>query len=186
MTRLLLPRDSRLLRADGNRLNVHDGVLWHPATELPKDERELIAGWHKLLGTRESPSDQSACLSVATRKLLSCSAPRGRPSLAVLGFVSVGPSRGETWLTGGLSADLSCQLARLPQLSVIAHASAARLTAHGLTPREIGERLAVRYLVRGTVQRDRARVRVTLSLIDSRDESEIWSDRVERTNAAPV
>lgn len=79
--------------------------------------------------------------------------------------------------SSGLKAS---RLAQLPSLFVIARQSAARIDANHLTPREIGARLGVRYLISGSTQRQAKRVRTTVTLMDASDESELWSEHFDR------
>jgi TolB-like protein/DNA-binding SARP family transcriptional activator len=100
------------------------------------------------------------------------------PSLAVLNFRDLG-SNGAV-LAQGLTADLNSRLAQLPSLFVIARQSTARIEAGKLTPREVGAKLGVRYLVSGSTQREKRRVRTTVTLTDAVDESELWSEHYDR------
>src|SRR4029078_8364363 len=47
--------------------------------------------------------------------------------------------------------------------------------------REIALELAADYVVEGTVRREAERVRVTLQLIDARDDSHLWAQSYDRT-----
>ena len=104
-----------------------------------------------------------------------------RPSLAVLNFADLGAHPDGAVLARGLAVDLNSRLAQLPSLFVIARQSAARIDAGRLTPREIGARLGVRYLVSGSTQRQAKRVRTTVTLMDASDESELWSEHFDRS-----
>ncbi|HEX6259963.1 MAG TPA: hypothetical protein VFZ51_04850 [Woeseiaceae bacterium] len=104
----------------------------------------------------------------------------GKPSLAVLDFAELGRHTGGTILARGLTVDLNSRLAQLPSLFVIARQSTARIDAERLTPRQIGAKLGVRYLIGGSTQRELNRVRTTVSLTDTADESELWSEHFDR------
>lgn len=103
-----------------------------------------------------------------------------KPSLAVLDFSDLGSQPDGTVLARGLAVDLNARLAQLPSLFVIARQSAARVDARRLAPREIGEKLGVRYLISASVQRQDKRVRTTVTLTEAADERELWSDHFDR------
>ena len=103
-----------------------------------------------------------------------------KPSVAVLDFRDLGSHLEGGVLANGLAIDLTSRLAQLSNLFVIARASAARVSAMQLTPRDSARRLGVRYLVDGSTQRQDDRVRITITLLEATDESEIWSEHFDR------
>ena len=104
----------------------------------------------------------------------------GKPAIAVLPFknLSAGPD-GET-LASGIAESVLHQLASLAQLDVISRTSSFALGQKGEEAREIGRQLGARYLLEGSVQSDRARMRVTTQLIDTETGADVWSMRFDR------
>ena len=102
------------------------------------------------------------------------------PAIAVLPFknLSAGPD-GET-LASGIAESVLHQLASLAQLDVISRTSSFALGQKGEEAREIGRQLGARYLLEGSVQSDRARMRVTTQLIDTETGADVWSMRFDR------
>ena len=92
--------------------------------------------------------------------------------------LSAGPD-GET-LASGIAESVLHQLASLAQLDVISRTSSFALGQKGEEAREIGRQLGARYLLEGSVQSDRARMRVTTQLIDTETGADVWSMRFDR------
>jgi TolB-like protein len=106
-----------------------------------------------------------------------------RPSLAVLAFKAGIPGKKNDLLAAGIATEIIDELARNKDLRVIARDSSFALSGHDFTPREIGERLHVRYLVDGTAQRIGDTLSVAVQLIDSRDNTVAWADQFSATAA---
>ena len=104
-----------------------------------------------------------------------------RPSLAVLAFKAGIPGPRNDLLAAGIATEIIDELARNRDLRVIARDSSFALSGRDLSPREIGERLHVRYLVDGTAQRIGDTLSVAVQLIDSRDNTVAWADQFSAT-----
>jgi serine/threonine-protein kinase len=101
------------------------------------------------------------------------------PSVAVLPMVNLdGPEMDR--LCQGLTEDLTMELARLPQLRVIARASAGQFHAQDGDVREIGNRLGVANVLEGSVRKEGSTIRFSVQLIDTRSRYHIWSQAYER------
>ncbi len=101
-------------------------------------------------------------------------------TLAVLPFVNLNPSDALSFLSDGLSEDISTDLSKVPGLTVISPASSFDYRNAEAGFREIAEDLGVRYLVRGTVREESGLVRINVSLIDTQGASNLWSERFDR------
>lgn len=103
-----------------------------------------------------------------------------RPSVAVLPFRALSAEPEHALLADGLGNDITVRLARTRWLFVTARASAARFQAPELDAVEIGQRLGVRYLLRGTLMADDRRMRLVVSLCDTVEGRDIWAERFDR------
>lgn len=101
--------------------------------------------------------------------------PIGHPSIAVLSFKTAPSGVDGEALGRQVAADLVTELARSPNLRVVASESSFRFTPDRTPLAEIGRRLRSRYLVDGTVRRDGDRLHVAVSLLDSEDSRVVWS-----------
>ncbi len=81
---------------------------------------------------------------------------------------------------GLLVMDVIGRLTRFRRIDVIAHASTAALAPLQLTPRQIGQRLGVRYVTQGALMIGRRRMRLTFDLIDAMSERVLWSQAFNR------
>jgi TolB-like protein/cytochrome c-type biogenesis protein CcmH/NrfG len=110
-------------------------------------------------------------------------AARGVPSIAVLPFASLSPSKDDAYVADGIQGELITQLAGLGGLKVIGRTSVLRYRDANRTAREIGKDLGIGALVEGTVQKAGARVRVTARLVDTRTEHQLWAEAYDREAA---
>ncbi|QJF51115.1 winged helix-turn-helix domain-containing tetratricopeptide repeat protein [Roseobacter ponti] len=106
-------------------------------------------------------------------------------TLAVLPFVNLGGGDELQYFGDGLSEDLTTDLAKVPDLTVIAYASSGDFPQAETGFRGIADDLGVRYLVRGTVRHSDNRVRINVSLIDPYEGVNIWAERFDRVRQDP-
>ncbi|MEO1574855.1 MAG: hypothetical protein AAFU65_07835, partial [Pseudomonadota bacterium] len=81
----------------------------------------------------------------------------------------------------GLHDDLLTTLSRVPSLTVINRSSVLQAAKAALTVRELGERLGATAVLTGTVQRVGQRIRINVSLVDTRSSTNLWSRAIERS-----
>ncbi|HSJ65876.1 MAG TPA: BTAD domain-containing putative transcriptional regulator [Gemmatimonadaceae bacterium] len=117
--------------------------------------------------------------------------PRNRPSpphansvpegsVAVLPFVNTGDQATDEHFSDGLTDELISMLGRVQGLRVSARTSTFALKGKGLSPRAIADTLGVASVLEGTVRRHQDRLKITVQLVDPRDESVLWSDVYDR------
>jgi len=99
-------------------------------------------------------------------------------SLAVLPLENLGATD-QKYFTDGMSDLLTTNLAKLKALRVISSASMQRLDAHE-SIHDIGTKLGVDAVLRGSLLWDGNRLRVTAQLFSTRDESSLWAETYER------
>jgi len=109
--------------------------------------------------------------------------PVDQHTVAVLPFRSLSPAPQDAFLAEGLPEIVLDRLAKLRGLTVIARYSAFRANAESRDARVLGKRLGAAYLVDGSLQRDGDRLRVTVRLVDSRRDTQLWSQTFERPAA---
>jgi TolB-like protein len=109
-------------------------------------------------------------------------APPGNVRLAVLPFENLTGDPAQEYLSDGLTEEMIAQLGRLnPQrLSVIARTTAMRYKRTEKTLEQIGRELRVAYILEGSLRREAGRVRISVQLIQERDQAQIWADSYER------
>ncbi len=127
-----------------------------------------------------------AALAISWRSIRNAVPPRvsqGRVMIAVLPFQNLTGDSGQDYFSEGLTEEMIAQLRRLnpDRLGVIASSSVARFQRGGAGLDKIQKELGVEYVVEGTVRRDADRVRVTTQLVQSKDQSTVWSREYDRS-----
>ncbi|MGD8852811.1 MAG: tetratricopeptide repeat protein [Gammaproteobacteria bacterium] len=102
-------------------------------------------------------------------------------SIAVLPFANLSGDASQEYFADGVTDDLTTGLAKHPELLVIARDSAFIYKDRSLSLEEIARRLAVRYLVRGSVRRSGEQVWINTQLIDTQNASLLWAESFEST-----
>lgn len=154
--------------------DVSDGV---EALEVAGASRGAAgaARGYRLVGTEGGPGepddDAAADLDLA---------PPRQGSIAVLSIAVPDGDEERRLLARALADDIALGLARTRWLFVSARASAARFDPAAFDPRQIGERLGVRYLLGGSIAFSGRRFRYTATLIDTADGVEVWAERLDR------
>jgi adenylate cyclase len=103
-----------------------------------------------------------------------------RPSVAVLPFDNMSGDQSQTYFADGLTEDIITELARNPDLQVIARNSTFALRNQAADIRDIGARLGAGYVVEGSARREGDQLRVVAQLIDARSGAHLWSRSYDR------
>jgi adenylate cyclase len=103
-----------------------------------------------------------------------------RPAVAVLPFDNLGGDPAQDWFSDGLTEDIITELARNPELMVIARNSTFAFKDRPTDVREIGARLGARYVVEGSSRRAGDQLRVVAQLIDAGSGAHLWSRSYDR------
>lgn len=104
----------------------------------------------------------------------------GERTVAVLPFEDLSGDAARDRLADGLTDDLLNTLGQLPGVRATARTSVFAYKDRRADVRQIGRDLNVRYIVNGSLRRERDRVRVAAQLVDARSGFEIWSRTYER------
>jgi TolB-like protein/Tfp pilus assembly protein PilF len=108
----------------------------------------------------------------------------GNKSIAVLPFATLSDDRDDAYFADGVQDQILTNLAKVSDLRVISHTSVRQYkTGAERNMREIGRQLGVAYIMEGTVQRARNRLRINATLIDARSDTHIWAETYDRTAA---
>src|SRR2546425_5344305 len=106
----------------------------------------------------------------------------GKKSIAVLPFASLSGDKNDAYFADGVQDQILTNLAKVSDLKVISHTSVRQYkTGAERNLREIGRQLGVAYIMEGSVQRARDRIRINAQLIDARTDSHVWAETYDRT-----
>ncbi len=104
----------------------------------------------------------------------------GSPAgIAVLPFESLSPDKENAFFADGIYDGISTKLAKMADLKIISHNSAAKYRGTHDT-REIGRALNVAYVLTGSVRRAAGRVDLNVQLVDARNNSRLWAQEYDR------
>jgi TolB-like protein/DNA-binding winged helix-turn-helix (wHTH) protein len=106
----------------------------------------------------------------------------GKTMLAVLPFENFTGDAGQEYFSDGLTEEMISQLGNLDpsKLGVIARTSVMHYKNSWESIPQVGKDLGVQYVIEGSVRRDSERVRITVQLIQVKDQSHLWAREYDR------
>jgi adenylate cyclase len=105
------------------------------------------------------------------------------PSIAVLAFTNMSDDPEQEFFADGISEDIITELARYPDLMVIARNSSFTYKGRATKIQDVCRELDARYVLEGSVRKAGQRVRVTAQLIDGTTGDHVWAERYDRALA---
>lgn len=118
--------------------------------------------------------------TAVTHDLAAPDVPTRGASVAVLPCIDVSAGRDEEYFGDGITEEIIGELARFDGLKVISRTSVVALKGSRLTLPQIADTLGVRHVLECSFQRSGSRVRVRATLIDPRDDAQVWADAFDR------
>jgi len=104
-------------------------------------------------------------------------------SIVVLPFTNLSGDPAQDYFADGVTENLTTDLSRIHDSFVIARNTAFAYKGKPIDAKQIGKELGVRYVLKGSVQRDQNRVRVNAQLIDTESGAHLWAERLEEDMA---
>jgi len=156
-----------------------DAVTKHPAeiagepvadfTDLPDPAADPSGG---------TPEGEAARVTESTTELRHA---RGGAHIGVLPLQLIGTSEEESHLAPGLAEEITTALSRFRWMFVVASSSIARYVTGQRDDSAIRRTFGLDFLVDGTIQKVRDRVRITVRLLDLRAGNQVaWARRFDR------
>jgi adenylate cyclase len=103
-----------------------------------------------------------------------------KPSIAVLPFANLSGDPEQEYFVDGITEQIITALSRMPRLFVIARNSTFTYKRKPVMVQQVADELGVKYVLEGSVQRLKDRVRITAQLVDAITGRHIWSSRYDR------
>lgn len=100
-------------------------------------------------------------------------------SIAVLPFQNLSNDPDQDYFSDGITADLITDLSKISSLAVIARNSVFTYKNIDVDVRQLREELGVKYVVEGSVRKAEGMVRISVSLIDTKNGRNIWAERFD-------
>jgi adenylate cyclase len=102
-----------------------------------------------------------------------------KPSIAVLPFANLSEDPKQEYFIDGVVEEIITALSRIRWLCVIASNSSLTYRRRAVDVKQVGRRQGVRYVLKGSVRKIGARVRVAARLIDATNGAHLWADRFD-------
>ena len=103
-----------------------------------------------------------------------------KPSIAVLPFVNMSEDKDEEYFSDGLTEEIINALSKISSLFVIARNSAFSYKGKPVKVQRVSEELGVRYVLEGSVRKDKDRIRISVQFIDAISGYHLWAERYDR------
>jgi TolB-like protein len=103
-----------------------------------------------------------------------------KPSIAVLPLVNMSGDPKQEFFCDGMTEEIITTLSKIPRLFVIARESVFVYKGKAVKVQEVAEDMGVRYVLEGSIQRTKDRVRIMVQLIDATKGVHLWSERYDR------
>jgi class 3 adenylate cyclase len=105
--------------------------------------------------------------------------PRRLLPLIVLPFANLSGEARHDFLADSITDQLTSELARIEDSFVVDRKTALTSAADTTEAAELGQRLGIRYIVRGSVSAGEAGLRLDAALIDAETGQDVWADRLD-------
>jgi len=103
-----------------------------------------------------------------------------KPSIAVLPFNNMSGDPKDEYFCDGITDQIITSLSMIPRLFVIARNSTFAYKGKAVKVQKVAEEMGVRYVLEGSIQRTKDRVRILVQLIDAIKGIHLWSERYDR------
>jgi TolB-like protein/Tfp pilus assembly protein PilF len=144
--------------------------------ERPRFIETLHRRGYRFIGPIERPEDGD------DREAVNAGVSSAKRRVAVLPFTSLSGDAGHEYFAEGLREEMITQLGRLcaGRLGVIARTSSTLIQRTATRIRDVGQALRVDFVVEGNVRREGDRARISVQLIETRGETQLWAESYER------
>ncbi len=106
--------------------------------------------------------------------------PAGVPSVAVLPFTDMSPSKDQEYFADGVAEEILNSLAQVEGLRVAGRTSSFAFKGKGEDLSTIARKLRVKSVLEGSVRKEGNRVRITAQLVNAAEGYHLWSRTFER------
>ena len=103
-----------------------------------------------------------------------------KPSIAVLPFDNMSGDPEQEYFSDGLTEEIITALSKVPKMFVIARNSTFTYKGKPIKVQQVAEDLGVKYVLEGSVRKDKEQVRITAQLIDALSGHHLWAERYDR------
>jgi TolB-like protein/class 3 adenylate cyclase/Tfp pilus assembly protein PilF len=146
-----------------NKIDLHFSTLGAKelkGVQLPVEAYRVELPWTKSYPTEESGLDKTR--------------------IAVLPFANMSPDPNDEYFADGMMEELISAVSKIRNLRVIARTSVMKYKGAGRGIAEISRELKVGSVLEGSVRKAGNRLRMTIQLVDAKNEEHLWSENYDR------
>ena len=103
-----------------------------------------------------------------------------KPSIAVLPFDNMSGDPKEDYFCDGITENIITSLSKVEDMIVIARNSTFSYKGKSVNVKQVARELGVRYVLEGSIQRSKDRLRINAQLIDAETGNHLWAERYDR------
>jgi TolB-like protein/Tfp pilus assembly protein PilF len=126
------------------------------------------------------PSGTSTAQQATVAGAAGLPAQAGAISIAVLPLANLSGDAAQEFFSDGMTDEITAALAKVQTLRVVGRSSAFQFKGQNRDLRAIGQALAARYLIDGSVRKAGERVRITAQLIEAANGVNVWTETYDR------
>lgn len=145
----------------------------------PQWIRTIYGRGFRFVGTVRNDAAAAPAAAPAAAVAPAFAEPAPAKSIAVLPFTDLSSGRDQSHFCDGLAEELINTLTRIQELRVISRATAFDFRSDD-DVRELGRKLGVRHILRGSVRKSEDRLRITVHLVDTQTGHHVWSEKYDR------
>jgi len=102
------------------------------------------------------------------------------PSIAVLPFLEADPQKNQAYFGTGFAEEMLNTLTEVQAIRVAGQTSSFAFKNEATTIAEIGDKLQVTHVLKGSVRRQNKKLKVTATLVTVADGAQVWSDSYDK------
>ena len=145
-----------------------------------KFELPLISLGTRLLKNVSSSMEVYKMVMPWDATVAALSGRRDASRIAILPFANISPDLADEYFADGMTDELIAVLSKIGGLRVVARTSVMRFKGEKATANRIGQELKVGSLIEGSVRKSKDQVRITVQLVDTESEEQLWTETYNR------
>jgi len=145
-----------------------------------KFELPLISLGTRLLKNVSSSMEVYKMVMPWDATVAALSGRRDASRIAILPFANISPDPADEYFSDGMTDEQIAVLSKIGGLRVVARTSVMRFKGEKATANRIGQELKVGSLIEGSVRKSKDQVRITVQLVDTESEEQLWTETYNR------
>jgi serine/threonine protein kinase/tetratricopeptide (TPR) repeat protein len=171
-------------------IDILYAILRSPHTPLRTLVPEIDPEWETLIDRclAKSPGQRWVSMEEILKSFEQWSAPghastplqRPDKSIAVLYFANLSTNKEDEYFRDGMTEDIITELTKIKQLQLLPRSAVLAFRDKPQPVVQIGQQLAVAYVLDGSLRRSGNRLRITAQLAETRTGHSVWAERYDR------